>query len=179
MIAFLTLELHIEAAQSIKDRRQVVRSLKDRLRTSFNVSVAELDAAELWNRATVGVVSISNSRDYLDGLMKNVERAATRIANNHGAEIADSFVEYLVGFRPCVPGAPGFAQAGRARRPSPHESYTLTHCYLRTYLSPRRRATIRLRGRTLAAGFLLFSLVFPEVLGRGEARVEISSRAGG
>ena len=46
MIAFLTLELHIEAAQSIKDRRQVVRSLKDRLRTSFNVSVAELDGAE-------------------------------------------------------------------------------------------------------------------------------------
>ncbi|MGA2746560.1 MAG: DUF503 domain-containing protein, partial [Candidatus Sulfotelmatobacter sp.] len=94
-IAFLTLELHIEAAQSIKDRRQVVRSWKDRLRTSFNVAVAELDAAELWNRATIGVVSISNSRDYLDGLMKNVERAATRIANNHGAEVADSFVEYL------------------------------------------------------------------------------------
>ena len=84
-----------EAAQAIKDRRQVVRSLKDRLRTSFNVSVAELDAAELWNRATIGVVSISNSRDYLDGLMKNVERAATRIANNHGADIADSFVEYF------------------------------------------------------------------------------------
>ena len=56
---------------------------------------AELDAAELWNRATLGVVSISNSRDYLDGLIKNVERAATRIANNHGAEIADSFVEYF------------------------------------------------------------------------------------
>src|SRR3954466_4500634 len=81
-IAFLTLELHIEAAQSIKDRRQVVRSLKDRLRASFNVSVAELDGAELWNRASVGVVSISSSRDYLDGLMKNVESAATRIANN-------------------------------------------------------------------------------------------------
>ena len=95
MIAFLTLELHIEAAQSLKDRRQVVRSLKDRLRSSFNVAVAELDAAELWNRATIGVVSISNSRDYLDGLMKKVERAATRIANNHGAEIADSFVEFL------------------------------------------------------------------------------------
>jgi len=85
----------IEAAQSIKDRRQAVRSMKDRLRTSFNVSVAELDAAELWNRATIGVVGISNSRDYLDGLMKNVERAATRIANNHGADVADSFVEYF------------------------------------------------------------------------------------
>ena len=72
-----------------------MRSLKDRLRASFNVSVAELDASPVWNRATVGVVSISSSRDYLDGLMKNIERQATRIANNHGAEVADSFVEYL------------------------------------------------------------------------------------
>jgi uncharacterized protein YlxP (DUF503 family) len=95
MIAFLTLELHIEAAQSLKDKRQVVRSLKDRLRASFNISVAELEPSPIWNRATIGVVSISDSRDYLDGLMKNVERAATRIANNHGADVADSFVEYL------------------------------------------------------------------------------------
>ena len=95
MIAFLTIELHIEAAQSLKDKRQVVRSLKDRLRSSFNVSVAELEPSPVWNRATVGVVSISDSRDYLDGLMKNVERAATRIANNHGADVADAFVEYL------------------------------------------------------------------------------------
>lgn len=94
-IAFLTLELHIEAAQSLKDKRQVVRSLKDRLRASFNVAVAELDAGGIWNRATIGVVSVSGSRDYLDGLMKNIERHATRIANNHGAEVADSFVEYL------------------------------------------------------------------------------------
>jgi uncharacterized protein len=94
-IAFLTLDLRIEAAQSLKDKRQVVRSVKDRLRSSFNVSVAELDASNIWNSATIGVVSISDSRDYLDGLMKNVERQATRIANNHGAEIVDSFVEYL------------------------------------------------------------------------------------
>ena len=95
MIAVLTLELNIQAAYSLKDRRQVVRSLKDRLRTSFNVAVAELDGAELWNRATVGVVSISASRDYLDGLMKHVERQATRIANNCGAEVTDSFLEYV------------------------------------------------------------------------------------
>jgi uncharacterized protein YlxP (DUF503 family) len=95
MIAFLTLELRVEAAQSLKDKRQVVRSLKDRLRASFNVSVAELDATNLWNQATIGVVSISGSRDYLDGLMKNVERQATRIANNAGAEVTDSFVDFL------------------------------------------------------------------------------------
>jgi len=95
MIAFLTIELRIEDAQSLKDKRQVVRSLKDRLRASFNVSVAELDASNLWNQATVGVVSISDSRDYLDGLMKNVERQAMRITNNAGAEVVDSFVEFL------------------------------------------------------------------------------------
>lgn len=95
MIASLILELQIEAAHSLKDKRQVVRSLKDRLRASFNVSVAELDPSNLWNQATIGVVATSHSRDYLDGLMKNVERAATRIANNHGSEITDSFVEFL------------------------------------------------------------------------------------
>src|SRR6266705_2822044 len=92
MIAFLTLELRIEHAQSLKDKRQVVRSLKDRLRAHFNVAVAELDSNGLWNRATLGVVSVSDSRDYLDGLMKNVERHALRIANNGGAEVAYSFV---------------------------------------------------------------------------------------
>ena len=43
----------------------------------------------------IGVVAVSHSRDYLDGLMKNVERASTRITNNLGAEITDSFVEYF------------------------------------------------------------------------------------
>jgi uncharacterized protein YlxP (DUF503 family) len=95
MIAFLTIELRIEAAQSLKDKRRVIRSLKDRLRAHFNVAVAEIDASSLWNRATIGVVSVSDSRGYLDGLMKNVERHATRIANNHGADISDSFVDFL------------------------------------------------------------------------------------
>jgi uncharacterized protein YlxP (DUF503 family) len=95
MVALLTIELRIEAAQSLKDKRQVLRSLKDKLRAHFNVAVAELDPSNLWNQATVGVVSISGSRDYLDGLMKNVERQALRIANNGGAEVADSFIEFL------------------------------------------------------------------------------------
>jgi hypothetical protein len=95
MIALLMIDLRIEAAQSLKDKRQVTRSLKDRLRASFNISIAELDPSPLWNQATIGVVSISHSHDYLDGLMKNVERAANRIANNAGAEVTDSFVEFL------------------------------------------------------------------------------------
>jgi len=92
-IATLTLELRIEGAHSLKDKRQVLRSLKDKLRGRFNVSVAELEQSDLWQRATVGVVSISSSRDYLAGLMQQVERAAMRIANDNGADIVDSFVE--------------------------------------------------------------------------------------
>jgi hypothetical protein len=94
-IVRLNLELRIEGAHSLKERRMVLRSLKDRLRAAFNISVAELEPTELWQTATVGVVAISSSRDYLEGLMKQVEDAAVRIANNHGAEISDSFMEFL------------------------------------------------------------------------------------
>ncbi|HZQ90593.1 MAG TPA: DUF503 domain-containing protein [Terriglobales bacterium] len=93
-VAHLTVELRIEAAHSLKDKRQAVRSVKDKLRARFNVSVAELEPDNAWQRATIGVVSISDSRDYLRGLMEKVEREATRVANNAGAEVVDAFVEY-------------------------------------------------------------------------------------
>ena len=63
-VAQLTLEIRIEHAQSLKDRRQVVRSLKDQIRQGFNVSVAEMDEAVTWQSATLGIVAISRSRDY-------------------------------------------------------------------------------------------------------------------
>jgi hypothetical protein len=93
-IAHLTLEIRIEHAQSLKDRRQVVRSLKDQLRQGFNISVAEMDEAVTWQSATVGVVAISRSRDYLHGLMEEVERAARSMINELGAELADAFWDY-------------------------------------------------------------------------------------
>lgn len=92
-VGTLVLELAIEHAQSLKDRRQVVRSLKDRLRNGFNVSVAELDEALVWNRATVGVAAISSSAGYLAGQLREVEAAARRLCAGLGAEIVDSFVE--------------------------------------------------------------------------------------
>jgi uncharacterized protein YlxP (DUF503 family) len=94
-IAKLTLELSIPHAQSIKDRRQVVRSLKDKLRHSFNVSVAELDDASLWNRATIGVVALSASSSYLAGQMQEVDKAIQRLVVPLSAEILDSYVEQI------------------------------------------------------------------------------------
>src|SRR5215467_13319483 len=94
-IAYLKLELRIEGAHSLKDKRQVLRSMKDRLGNSFNISIAEIEVTDLWQRATMGIVSISDSRDYLEGLMRNVENEAVKLANNAGAEVVDSFVDFL------------------------------------------------------------------------------------
>jgi hypothetical protein len=94
-VAQLTLEIRIEHAQSLKDRRQVVRSLKDQLKQGYNISVAEMDEAVVWQSATIGIVAISRSRDYLHGLIEEVERSARRMINELGAELTDSFWEYI------------------------------------------------------------------------------------
>src|SRR5215470_15539239 len=96
-VAVLTLEIRIENAHSLKDRRQVVRSLKEKLQNGFNISIAELDEAVTWQSATIGLAAISGSRDYLAGLMKQVEDAAVRISNDLGAQVADAWWEYLEG----------------------------------------------------------------------------------
>ena len=92
-IAQLTLEISIEHAHSLKDRRQCVRSLKDKLRQGFNISVAELDESVVYNRATLGVAAISSSAAYLSGQLREVEAAARRIAVGLGCDIFDTFIE--------------------------------------------------------------------------------------
>ncbi len=92
-VATLTLELAIEHAHSLKDRRQAVRSLKDKLRHGFNISVAELDESVVYNRATIGIAAISSSPSYLAGQLREVEEASRRIATGLGCEIIDSFIE--------------------------------------------------------------------------------------
>lgn len=94
-VAQLTIELRIEHAQSLKDRRQVVRSLKEKIQHGFNVSVAELDEAQAWNSATLGFAAISNSRDYLAGLMRQLEDRVAALCIDLGAEIADSSWDFL------------------------------------------------------------------------------------
>lgn len=91
----MTLQLRIEHSRSLKDRRQVVRSLKEKLRHGFNISVAELDEAVTWQSATLGIVAVSGSRDYLSGLMREVENAAHRIAADLGAELSDAWWDFL------------------------------------------------------------------------------------
>ena len=78
-VGLLTLELHIPDAQSLKDKRQVLRSLKDRLRREFNVAVAELEHQDTWQRSVVGIVTISNEEKHLREVLQKVLDEADRI----------------------------------------------------------------------------------------------------
>jgi len=71
-VGLLTLEIYIPEAHSLKDKRQVLRSLKDRLRGKFNVAIAELDGQDSWQRSVVGVVSLSNNLGHLQQSLRTV-----------------------------------------------------------------------------------------------------------
>lgn len=95
-IGKLTLEVSIPHAQSLKDRRQVVRSLKDKLRHAFNLSIAELnEGATLYDRATFAVAVVTSSTQSLTQHLESIDRAAHRFAVTLSAEIADSYAEIL------------------------------------------------------------------------------------
>ncbi len=72
VIGACSLELHIPGNGSLKGKRQVVKSLLARLRKEFNVSVAEVGAHDVWQSAVIGVVCVSNDRDYVHGLLTRV-----------------------------------------------------------------------------------------------------------
>ena len=74
-----TLEIHIPDAQSLKDKRQVLRSLKDKLRREFNVAVAEMEHHDVWQRSVVGVVTLSNEEKHVQESLQNVLNEADRI----------------------------------------------------------------------------------------------------
>ena len=91
-IGLLTLEIHILDAQSLKDKRQVLRSLKDRLRAHFNVAVAELEHQELWQRSRVGVVTISGDGKFLEESLEAIASESERIL---GRDLVSREIEYF------------------------------------------------------------------------------------
>ena len=92
VIASLTLELRIEGAHSLKDKRQVLRSLKDRLCAHFNVAVSELEHQELWQRSRVGVVTISGDGRHLEETMEAIAGESERLL---GRELVSREIEFF------------------------------------------------------------------------------------
>ena len=91
-IGVLTLEIVLENSQSLKDKRHVVKSLKDRLRAKFNVAVAEIDCQDLWQRAVVAAVTVSSDHDHAQKVLQSVEDEAAALL---GAELTGATVEWL------------------------------------------------------------------------------------
>lgn len=72
IVGICTIELHIPESGSLKAKRQVLRSLKDRLHRGFNVSVAEVEAQDLWQRAVLGVACAGNEKRHVNQVLDKV-----------------------------------------------------------------------------------------------------------
>ena len=91
-IGVLTLELRLESSHSLKEKRHVVQSLKDRLRHKFNVSVAEIYHQDLWQRATVSAVTVSSDRENAEKVLRGVEEETVGMV---GPALVEATVEWI------------------------------------------------------------------------------------
>lgn len=71
-IGSLTVALYIHTANSLKDKRSVIKSLIESTRRKFNVSIAEVDDLDKWRKATIGIVCVANDGPYLDRVLTKV-----------------------------------------------------------------------------------------------------------
>lgn len=91
-IGLCTVDLHIPGTTSLKGKRRVVKSLKDRLRNRFNVSVAEVDGHELLQRAAIGVAMIGNDARKLNS---DMDKVVAFIEQTPGADLIDHQIEIM------------------------------------------------------------------------------------
>jgi uncharacterized protein len=72
VIGLLTLELHFPGARSLKDKRQALRSLEQKIKNRFNVSLAEVEHQDLWQRARLAVVAVNTDHGHLESTLESV-----------------------------------------------------------------------------------------------------------
>lgn len=89
-IGLLTIGLLIPGSRSLKDKRRVVKSLKEQLRSRYNCSVAETAHHELWGRAEVSICIVSSGGGHVNEQLHDILRFAD---NKPGMEIGDYHIE--------------------------------------------------------------------------------------
>ena len=92
IVGLCTVELFIADSQSLKDKRQVLLSMKDRLQQKFNLSVAEVDGQDLWQKAVLAFVCVANDGRYVN---QGLDQALNLMRSNAAIEIVQSRVELL------------------------------------------------------------------------------------
>ena len=91
IIGTCRIDLHIPESRSLKQKRQVIKALKDRIKNRFNVSIAEVDHQDLWQRTAFGIAIVSNDAKYIDTTISHV---LNLIDIEHRVEILDHKVEW-------------------------------------------------------------------------------------
>ena len=71
-VGVCTLHLRLTESRSLKEKRRAIKSIKDRVRSKFNVSIAEVDALDKWQRAILGVACVSNDAKFTNSVVSNV-----------------------------------------------------------------------------------------------------------
>ncbi len=79
VVGVLRLALYIQGASSLKDKRQVLRKVIDRLRARYNVSVAEVGDNDIWQRALVGITAVSNDHSFVNEVLDKCTRDVANI----------------------------------------------------------------------------------------------------
>jgi uncharacterized protein YlxP (DUF503 family) len=92
VIGLLMLDLHFPGARSLKDKRSALRSLETRIRNKFNVSVAEVEHQDLWQRARLAVVTVNTDHGHLDSTLSAIVSEA---ASARDIELLDANREIL------------------------------------------------------------------------------------
>lgn len=93
-IGIARFDLFIPASGSLKDKRQVLRSVTAGIKPRFNVSIAEVDYQNLWQRAAVGVSCVAESGGHCRKVLQEVEKTIGRLAID-GAEIIDRSIDVI------------------------------------------------------------------------------------
>lgn len=91
VVALLSVELFLPGSQSLKDKRMVLRRLKDRL-GKFNVAVSEVAHQDLWQRAGLGIVTISTSQAHAE---QELAAVADEIERLEPGAITRTGIEFL------------------------------------------------------------------------------------
>ena len=91
IIGVLRVEILISGVQSLKEKRKVVRSLKDKVKHKFNVSVAEVDYSEKWQRSMIGIVQVGNDMKYIE---KNLNSIYNLLIGNYNIQVVDRLMEF-------------------------------------------------------------------------------------
>ncbi len=85
-VGIVRVELHLPACRSLKDKRSIVRGLKDRIRERVHAAVAEVEHQDLWQRAALGVSVVSGESHHVGEMLQSVRRL---VEATYGAEIID------------------------------------------------------------------------------------------